>query len=168
LAKAGNLRRIGRGLYDWPLVGTFASMKGKVLRPDVVSLVQAIARKNGFRVMPSGVASANALGLTNAVPTQPVMLTDGPSRTIDVLGVSIRLKHGGRKLLAWADRPGFPVVNALFWLGENIADNSDAIAILRVSVSNTAMHDLRKGKHMLPAWAANVVDKLIQGDVVNA
>lgn len=162
LAKAGTLRRVGRGLYDWPLVGTFAAMKGKVLRPDVVSVVQAVARKNGFRVLPSGVASANALGLTNAVPTQPVMLTDGPSQTIEVLGMSIRLKHGGRKLLAWADRPAFPVVNAIFWLGQHITDTDDMISFLRDSISSSIILDLKKGKKMLPAWAEKVVDKISQ------
>ena len=65
LAKRGHLRRIGRGLYDWP--GMSRLLK-RFVPADQNMLVAAIARRDGIRVMPSGLSDANGLGLTNAVP----------------------------------------------------------------------------------------------------
>lgn len=159
LTKSGQLRRMGRGLYDWPLMSSF--VKGKVLPPDVNATLKAVARKNGITLLPSGIASANSLGLTNAVSVQPDFITDGPGRSIVVGQVKARLKHGGKKLLAWRNRPAFPVVNALFWLGEDVATRSDVSDILKRSLSPRVKQDLRKGISLLPRWAAKIAQDIV-------
>ena len=70
LVKSGDLRRVGHGLYDLPRIS------GVLKRPapvNIDSAVAAVARRDSVRIMNDGIASANQLGLTNAVPAKPLM-----------------------------------------------------------------------------------------------
>lgn len=164
LAKAGFLRRIDRGLYDRPLIGTFGSKKGKALTPDTMSVISALTKKLNISIFPTGISSANYLRLTNAVPVKPEFLTDGPSRKVEIIDVSVQLKHAGKKILPWVNRPAFHVVNTMFWFGIDMFKNDDMINQLRSVTSCEILHDLKAGKSLLPSWASQVVDKLLQGD----
>ncbi|MBN1578828.1 MAG: hypothetical protein JW913_19870 [Chitinispirillaceae bacterium] len=46
----------------------------KPLIPDIWSITQTIARKNGWKIVPSGEAALNALGLSTQVPGRYVFL----------------------------------------------------------------------------------------------
>lgn len=45
LSKFRSIRRVGRGLYDLPLIGTFGNKKGKELTPNMWSVIDAIKKK---------------------------------------------------------------------------------------------------------------------------
>src|SRR5689334_8387461 len=81
LVRSGRLRRVGRGLYDVPRVNHLLK---KVAAPDIKSAVDAIARRDNITVVPNGMAAANRLGLTTAVPAKNDYLTDGSSKTVRV------------------------------------------------------------------------------------
>lgn len=158
LAKAEVLRRVGRGLYDWPRINPVVK---KTVPPDPYSALKTIARKDSLRIFPSGMAAANSLGLTNAVQVTPVFGTDGRSRTVKIGNTSVSLKHAGRKVLAWASRPAFNAVLALSWLGEAVVSRSpDIPGILREKLSQRQKRDLLKGLADLPAWMVPAVRKI--------
>ena len=162
LAQRGHLRRIGRGLYDWP-------SKSRILKRLVPAgqdvLVAAIARRDGARVMPSGLSDANGLGLTNAVPGRARYLTDGATRGVKAGDSVIEFKHAGPKLMQWHGRPGRAVVNAMLWFGRRTATNPDnAFADrLREQLPDHVKRDLMDGIALLPAWMVPIVRQL-QGD----
>src|SRR3546814_8114827 len=81
LAKTGKLRRLARGLYDFPKVHP----KLGPLSPTPDDVAQALARATGSQVQIAGARAANALGLSTQVPAKSTYLTDGPSRRV-VLG----------------------------------------------------------------------------------
>ena len=99
----GNLRRIGRGLYDFP-------RQNKILQSAVPAsldaTVQAISRRDQIRVMPNGILFANDLGLTNAVPARPSYISSGRTKTVLVGNRKVYLKHVSPKVIAWADQIG--------------------------------------------------------------
>ena len=67
LVKAGQLRRVSHGLYDMP------RMSDVLKRPAPVNLdaaIAALARRDGVRIMPDGLAAANQLGLTKELPAK--------------------------------------------------------------------------------------------------
>ncbi|MCU0858600.1 MAG: DUF6088 family protein, partial [Pontiellaceae bacterium] len=65
LLKEGKIRRIGRGLYDVPRYSELLKM---VLSPSADQIAKAIARKHGWRILPTGAHAANMLNLSTQVP----------------------------------------------------------------------------------------------------
>ena len=78
LAREGVIRRLGRGLYDYPRLHP-------VLGPapaDPDQIAAALTRKTGSRLQIAGARAANALGLSTQIAARPVYLTDGRRRTV--------------------------------------------------------------------------------------
>ena len=63
LTKAGTIRRVCVGVYDYPRQ---SEMLGQ-LSPDIDQVAQALARKFNWRIQPSGDTALNLLGLSTQV-----------------------------------------------------------------------------------------------------
>lgn len=164
LVKQGELRRIGHGLYDFPRT---SKILNRPAPPNLDAAINALKRKDNISIVPDGIVAANQLGLTNAVPAQNSYLTDGASRTVKVGGRTIQLHHASKKLMAWINRPGAPVVQALHWLGRNVAtNNNEVIDILRKRISQDIKQDLIKGLNILPSWMIPIVHQIDVGESV--
>jgi hypothetical protein len=81
LAAKGTIRRVLRGIYDYPRISTLLDSE---MGPDLDQLARALARRSGWRVQPSENTALNILGLSTQVPAQRVYLSDGPSKTYAV------------------------------------------------------------------------------------
>ncbi len=149
LAKAGRLRRVGRGLYDKPRMSGVLNQPAPV---DLDSAIAAIARRDGIRVMPDGMAAANQLGLTNAVPARPCYVTDGASRLIKIDGRTLQFRHASPSVMRWAGKAAAPVFQALRWLGPGAADTRVA-SILKRRLPDAVKHNLAQNSRDLPGWA---------------
>ena len=161
LAKAGKLRRVGRGLYDLPRANPLLKTASPAKTDSVVS---AVARRRGLRIVPDNIAAANAMGLTNAVPARPVYVTDGPARTIAIDGHSIKLRTASTYLRPWLDSPARPVVQALLWLGKDLASSPETISALRARLPKRLKPHLARGKAHLPDWAIGVVNAVTKDE----
>ncbi|MDI9432134.1 MAG: DUF6088 family protein [Planctomycetota bacterium] len=100
LEKKGTIRRVLRGLYDYP---RFSELLNQQLSPDIDQVASALARKFGWHIQPSGPAALNLMGLSTQVPGRYVYLSDGPARTYEVgktelIFESTALKETGFKL----------------------------------------------------------------------
>ena len=146
LAKGGRLRRLARGLYDFPKVHP----KLGPLSPGPDDVAQALARETGSRVQIAGARAANALGLSTQVPAKSTYLTDGPSRRV-VLGKRIvDLRHASPKHLIAPGSPAGTVVQALRHLGPVRATDVVQVAIRRLSARDKKM--LAANAVQAPAW----------------
>ena len=157
LVKRNQLRRVGRGLYDWPRISTVLK---RAAPADLSLSVDAIARRDGIRVMPSGLVAANRLGLTNAVPARALYLTDGISRSVQLGQRTIDFKHVNPNLMQWNNRPGGPIVSAIMWLGPRIATDPKVTDQLRRQLTDPIKRDLIQGVANLPTWAVPIVHQL--------
>ena len=157
LVKSDDLRRVGHGLYDWPRVSRITKRPVPV---DLDSVVSALARRDGIRIMTDGMASANRLGLTNAVPGKASYVTDGASRTLRVDGRTIHLRHAGAKVMLWAGRSAAPVVQALRWLGPQAACDVWVFNTLSRRLPDDVKRDLARHWGSLPGWAVPIVKNL--------
>ncbi len=160
LALAGQLRRIGHGLYDLP---RFNKLLGRVAAPGLQQVVDALARRDNIRIMRDGIGAANDLGLTNAVPARVSYVTDGRGRIVKAGGWEIRLRHASPKLMQWAGRPGAPIVQALLWLGPRNASDPQTLKRL-ARVSDAIKRDLADGIDSLPGWALPIAQNIIKGE----
>jgi hypothetical protein len=135
LVKRGQLRRLARGLYDFPKIPP----KLGPLSPTPDDVAQALARETGSQVQISGAQAANALGLSAQVPAKSIDLTDGPSRRV-VLGKRVvDLRHASPKHLIAPGSPAGTVVQALRHVGPARATDVIQIAVRRLSA-----HDKRR------------------------
>lgn len=153
--RGGRIRRVARGLYDLPAPdAAFGQVSAD---PDAVA--QAVARRDGARLVPSGGHAANMLGLSAQVPLKPVYLTDAPSRRVRLGPQTVVLKHRPPRTLRTKHQISALVIQALRWLGRDAVDDR-TIATLRrnLSVRDRArlVDDIRRG----PAWIADIFRSL--------
>ena len=146
MAKAGKLRRLARGLYDFPKVHP----KLGALSPTPDDVARALARETGSQAQIAGAHAANALGLSMQVPAKSLYLTDGPSRRI-VLGKRVvDLRHASPKHLIAPGSPAGTVVQALRHVGPMRAADVAQIATRRLSTSDKRV--LASSAVRAPAW----------------
>src|SRR4051794_6480783 len=113
LARTGEIRRLGRGLYHCPRVNETLGIE---LPPDAEEVAQALARKTGSRIVPSGAVAANALGLSTQVPAKPVSLTDGRTREVRVGNTVFTVRHAAPKDIPAGSPSSALVIQALHFL----------------------------------------------------
>ena len=68
LAAKGSIRRLARGLYEYPRKHPELG----ILSPDIDKVAKALARKYQIRLQPAGAYAANLLGLSEQVPAKLV------------------------------------------------------------------------------------------------
>ena len=94
LEKAGTIRRVLRGIYDYPRLG---KLLDAALPPDIHQVAKALARKFGWRIQPGGAAALNLLDLSSQVPSRFQYFSDGPSREYLVDKTALEFRHQALK-----------------------------------------------------------------------
>lgn len=164
LTQAGELRRIGRGLYDKPAVSRLTK---KLKAPDYHQLIQVVERRDQCRILVDGMTAANDLGLTDAVPSRIILHTDARICPMRLGNLVIEFKPTAPSKLYWAGRPAMRVVQALHWLKDILPGDRDRImgrlrSILKNPTNGLLIReDLRKGLSTLPAWMQGVARDLL-------
>ena len=102
-------------MYDYP---RYSDLLQKTLSPDMDQVANAYARKFGWRIEVSGETALNLLGLSTQVPGQYVYLSDGPSKSYEVMGVRLNFKKSTLKDIGFKHRESRLIVQALKALGK--------------------------------------------------
>lgn len=167
LAKAGELRRIDRGLYDRPSAN---SLTGRPSVPDYREVIRAVTRRDKVRYVIDGMTAANDLGLTTAVPARIEVLTDARLKPIQLGQQQIHFKAAAPSRLYWADRPGMRVVQALHWSQDLLSEPEGRMRVSRQlrrlfadpAHGQSIRDDLREGLAALPIWMQEFLRDLIE------
>jgi len=155
LVRSGNIRRLVRGLYNYPEQHPDLG----VLPANVDRIAKALAEKDNLKIQPTGAYAANLLGLSEQVPAKVVFLTDGNARIVRLGKLSIRLKKTTPKNMATAGRMSGLVIQALRYLGKKHVDNK-IIDILRRKLSNEDKSQLINDIRYAPAWIGTIFQRL--------
>lgn len=118
LAKAGTIRRVCVGVYDYPRQSELLGQ----LSPDIDQVAQALARKFNWRIQPSGDTALNLLGLSTQVPGKWLYLSDGPSRRYAIGGQELAFRQSALKETGFALRESGLLVPAIKALGKERVD----------------------------------------------
>jgi len=156
LNNRGDIRRLGRGIYDYPKIH---SQLG-VLSPSIDSVAKLIAEKNNSQLKITGAEAANALGLSTQVPARIVYLTDGPSRKIKIGKQTIEFRHASPKVMATAGKASGTVIQALQYIGKDDV-NSDVINKIKETLSDEDKRELKKNMNAAPDWMRPVITEII-------
>ena len=153
LVRRGVLRRLSRGVFDYPK----HSPRLGTLSPDANAVVHAVAARDGARVYPSGALVANTLGLTTQVPSQFTYVTDGPARDLHLGSRVIRFQHVSPARIQWS-----PAVRALAYLGPD-GINDTTVGQLRRHLSPRDRQRLGRDLRFAPDWMRPVLQQ-VMGD----
>ena len=147
LAIKGTIRRLARGLYEYPREHPELGR----LSPDIGKVAKALAGKDRIRLQPAGAYATNLLGLSEQVPARVVFLTDGPSRTVKIGRQEIQLRRTTPRNMAAAGRLSGLLMQALRHLGrEHITPAR--IEHLKRTLPAQERQKLLKDLRLAPAW----------------
>ncbi len=156
LCREGKIRRVCRGIYDYP---KFSELLQQELSPDFNQVAQAFARKFNWRIQPSGDAALNLLGLSNQVPGRLVYLSDGPNRQYDVGNYMLEFKKSALKDVGFKYRESGLIVQALKALGQDRVDDT-VITTLRKQVDETMCKRVLKDTVTATGWVYEAIKRV--------
>jgi hypothetical protein len=160
LVKKGTIRRLARGIYDFPQEHPVLGW----LQPSPEKIAEALVGRDCTRIQPTGAYAANILGLSEQIPAKVVFLTDGPSRTIKIGQTTIQLRRTTAKNMAMAGRLSGLLIQALRELGkENVT--VERLEHLRRILPPEKRLELLKDIRLAPEWMHSVFRKLAAEDV---
>ncbi len=156
LCTQGIIRRVATGIYDFPRKNE--ELGGK-LSPDIHQVAQAIARKNGVRIQPSGAQAANLLGLSTQVPAQVLYLTNGKSRTVNIANRTLIFKRAEPREMQPGSDIGVLVTQALRYMGKDQVDKK-VMDYLHRQLSETDHKKLLKDARYMEDWIWETVQRI--------
>src|SRR5436190_15174778 len=157
LARKGTIRRLARGVYDFPKQHPVLGL----LSPSADAVAKALAGRDRTRLQPAGAYAANALGLSEQVPAKAVFLTDGPSRTVRVGTTTIQLRRTTARNMATAGRLSGLLIQALRELGQEQI-TPERREHLRRTLPADKRRELLKDLRLAPAWMHPIFRELAE------
>ncbi|MGH7951111.1 MAG: DUF6088 family protein [Limisphaerales bacterium] len=156
-AQNGSIRKLARGLYDYP--GQDPQLG--LLSPSIDAIAQALQGRDAVRLQPSGAYAANLLGLSDQVPMKVVFLTDGSPRRIQLGKLQIILKRTTPRNMVTAGKISGLVIQALRYLGQRHM-NGHVLANLRQRLKPADKRQLLKDFRYASAWIARFMQQVAE------
>ena len=103
LSKENKIRRVIRGIYDFP---KYSKLLEQSLSPEIDKVAHALARKFKWRIEPSGNVALYLLGLSTQVPGRYIYFSDGPNRKYEIFGNQCCWNFASRKMCRIIKRVG--------------------------------------------------------------
>lgn len=155
LQRNGEIRRLARGLYEFPRMHARIG----VLSPSVEAVAKALAAKTGSRLLISEARAANLLGLSTQVPAQNIFLTDGPSRTLQLGKQTIVLRHAAFSKMLGAGSEAGVVIQAVRSFGPDRAEEIPVESLSR-RLPKAVKSELRRLAPAAPAWSQSILMRI--------
>jgi hypothetical protein len=164
LVTNGTIRRLMRGVYDYP---SYSTLLDDFASPDPEAIAQALARSFGWTIRPTGNTALNALGLSTQIPARWEYLSDGPYRTYEWLGMKMEFKHRTSRELTVLSFRSALVVQALKSLGKGAVNGKIRSTIAR-NLTAKEKKALLKEARIASDWIYEEIKLLCQeGDTGN-
>jgi len=160
LLKAGKIRKVCHGIYDYPKYSEFLK---QTLSPDLDLTAKAIARKLGWRIQPEGNTALNLLGLSNQVPGRIVYLSDGPDRCRSYkIGKQIlEIRNIAKKEIGFKHFESGLLVQALRALGRNHVTD-DIIEKIRDAFPAKTRNRIIADTSYVTGWIREIIIQICQ------
>ncbi len=144
LTEKGVLLRAARGIYCYPKIEKVYGLGP--IPPSIEEIAEAMAKRDGAKIIPSGLFAQYQLGLSQQVPTNIVYLTNGISRTVKINSrQTITFKHSAPRYFAIRSKIAILFTTALKdWKIDNLNDDQiDTIKLLLNSNPRLLPSDLK-------------------------
>ncbi len=161
LARAGIIRRLGRGLYDAPKAHSELGLLHA--RPEAI--LAAVSRREGVVFHEHEAYAANRLGLTEQVPARLIYLTPGRSHTIKAGPITIELRHRAPRKLVGLYRMSATVFAALRNIGKSNVSTARIAHLRKILRPKDRIQLLRDLSHA-PIWMHPFIRHIGEGDEI--
>lgn len=157
IALSGKIIRLARGIYCKPKVDTEFGFG--ILYPSLDDVAQAIAQRDKCRIVPTGDAALNKLGLSTQVPMNAVYFTDGTPRRIKIYnGKGILFKHVVPKRLDFKSELIMLITFALQAIGQgNVSD--EQLKRINQLLSHEPKEQIAEDLKLVPGWIRSIILK---------
>jgi hypothetical protein len=155
LTRNGTIRRLARGVYDFPKEHPILGL----LAPSAEAIARALAGRDRTRLQPAGAYAANVLGLSEQVPAKAVFLTDGPARTVKIGPTTIQLRRTTPKNMDAAGRLSGLLIQALREIGQEHMTQEKRDHLKR-TIPADKRRELLKDLQLAPAWMHQIFREL--------
>ncbi len=157
LEKTGELQRVMRGVY---VKLRYSELLGKDVPPRTDDIAKAIARNFGWSIVPCGDTALNMLGLSTQVPAVWIYVSDGPYKSYEANGMTLKFKHTDNKneVINISYKTAL-VVQALKTLGKENVTNKDIVGIAKLLTDNEKSQMLTEAKRVTD-WVYGFIRKI--------
>jgi hypothetical protein len=155
LARKGIVRRLARGVYDFPKEHPVLG----AITPSAEKVAQALAARDRTRIQPAGAYAANVLGLSEQVPAKAVFLTDGSTRTVRIGPTTIQLRRTTARNMAASGRLSGLLIQALRAIGKEHVTKQHREHLKR-TLPARKRRELLNDLTLAPAWMHSIFREL--------
>lgn len=161
LVKAKKIRRVARGIYDYP---KYSKLLQKELSPDIEQVARAIGRKFNWRIEVSGESALNILNLSTQIQAKYIYLSDGPNKSYKLFNdVEIEFKKSVLKDIGFRYKESSLIVQALKSLGkEHITD--EIIEKIKEQIEFKMYEKILKDTQSTTVWVYEIIKQICKGD----
>ncbi len=156
LVKDGKIRRVSRGIYDYP---KYSELLQQELSPDIDQVARAFARKFNWRIEVSGESALNLLGLSTQIPGKYTYLSDGPNKSYKVLDATIEFKKSSLKNIGFKHKESSLIVQALKILGKEHI-NYKVIAKIKKQIDPAKYPKILKDTQSSTVWIYETIKEI--------
>lgn len=156
LAKTSKIRRVSRGMYDYP---KYSKLLEKQLSPDMDQIAHAYARKFNWKIEISGDSALNYLGLSTQIEAKYIYLSNGVNRKYDILGISLEFKKSGLKNIGFKYKQSSILVQALKTLGKDKI-TKEIILKIQEKIDTKLYSKILKDSSSSTVWIYETIKKI--------
>lgn len=156
LEKVGKIRRVCRGVYDYP---AYSELLEQILSPDLDQVAHALARKFNWHILPSGNAALNLLGLSTQVPGKWIYLSDGPNREYEIGKQILEFRKTALKDTRFKHRMSGLLVQALKALGKEHVELK-LIKALSSQLDSKDCERILKDTRTVTGWVHKIIKQI--------
>ena len=151
------IRRIWRGIYDYPL---FSNVLKRQVAPDMNHVAHALARKFNWRIYPAGDTALNYLGLSTQMVAHYVYLSDGPSKKYAIRNRNLEFKHTTLKETSLKYTNTVLVIQAIKAYGEKQITN-EFVQQLSNKFSPDDWQRIKSDAAKAPVWVYKIITRAV-------
>ncbi|HLX53348.1 MAG TPA: DUF6088 family protein [Aquella sp.] len=156
LVQEGKIRRLIRGVYDFP---KYSKLLEQYLSPEIDNVAHALARKFKWRIEPSGDVALYLLGLSTQVPGRYTYFSDGPNRKYVIFGNQLEFKKIALKEIGFKYPESAILVQAIKVLGkDNIT--SEIIEKIRNKIDSKLYAKIIKDTKTISDWTYSAIKQI--------
>jgi hypothetical protein len=151
LVKAGEIYRVGRGLFAKPKMNRLVG----VVLPYHREVIKTLCKITGETVGIQGAEAALRLQLSTQVPVKPVYYTSGKTRTIKLGGMTVILRHTSARHLRLAGTFAGLAISALTYCGKRDITLKTLQKIYDL-VGPERFQEIQQAVSYMPGWLADL------------
>lgn len=162
LEKKGTIRRINRGLYDYPRQ---SSLLNQTLGPDMDQAARALARKFNWYIQPTSSTAKNLIGLSTQVVARFEYMSNGPSRRFEITeGGEIHFKSSKQKESGFKFNESAILVQAIKGYENRNSLNQNDLAQMKKWLPGNMREKILKDTKTVTGWVHDIIFKICTED----